>query len=71
MVLFGWLLYSVRCFICILITYSPLRQSVNMCVGSLGYSSLIIFRVACIAINFALKMFCRPGSLTTSSKFLY
>ena len=41
-----------------------------MYVGSLGYSSLIIFRVACIAINSALKMFCRLGSLTASSKFL-
>ena len=70
MVLFGWLLCSVRCFICVLIIYSPLRQFVNMCIGSLGYSSLIIFRVACIAINSALKMFCRPGSLTASSKFL-
>ena len=38
-------------FIFVLIMYSPLRQSVNMCAGSLGYSSLIIFRVACIAIN--------------------
>ena len=49
--------------------YSPLRQSVNMCASLLGYSSLIIFRVVCIAINFALKMLCRPGSLTASSKF--
>ena len=54
-----------------LITYSPLRQSVNMCAGSLGYSSLIIFRIACIAINSALKMFCKPDSLIASSKFLY
>ena len=71
MVLSGWLLYSVRCFIFVLITYSPLRQFVNIFAGLLGYSSLIIFRVACIAINSALKMFCRPGSLTASSKFLY
>ena len=71
MVLSGWLLFSVRCFICVLITYSPLRQSVNMCARSLGYSSLIIFRVACIAINSVLRMFCKPGSLTVSSKFLY
>ena len=42
-----------------------------MCAGLLGYSSLIIFRVACIATNSALKMFCRLGSLTASSKFLY
>ena len=41
-----------------------------MCVGSLEYSILIIFRVACIAINFVLKMFCRLDSLTASSKFL-
>ena len=59
------------CFICILITYSPVRQFVNMCVGSLGYSLLIIFQIACIAINSALKIFCRPDSLTASSKFLY
>ena len=42
----------------------------NMCVGLLGYSLLIILRVACIAINSVLKMFCRPGSLTASSIFL-
>ena len=59
----------MECFICVLITYSPLRQSVNMCAGSLGYSSLIILRVAYIAINFALKFFCRPGSLIAISKF--
>ena len=70
MVLSGWLLCIVGCFICVLITYSPLRQSVNMCAGLLGYSLLIIFRILCIAINSALKMFCRPDSLTASSKFL-
>ena len=59
------------CFICVLITYNPLRQFVNMCASLLGYSSLIIFRVAYIAINSVLKMFCRPGSLAASSKFLY
>ena len=42
----------------------------NMCAGSLAYSSLIILKVACIAINFALKVFCRPSSLITSSMFL-
>ena len=71
MVLSGWLLCSVRCFICVLITYSPLRQSVNMCAGSLGCSTLIIFRVACIAINSALKLFCTPGSLAAIPRFLY
>ena len=50
--------------------YSPLRQSVNMCAGLLGYSLLIIFRIACIAINSALKIFCSLGSLIASSKFL-
>ena len=59
----------MRCFICVLIRYSPLRQSVNICVGLLGYSPLIILKVACIAINSALKIFCRPGSLTASSIF--
>ena len=67
MILFGWLLCSVKCYICVLITYSPLRQFVNMCASSLEYSPLSILRIACIAINFALKMFCRPGSLTASS----
>ena len=70
MVLSGWLLYSVRCFICVLITYNPLRQFVNMCASSLRYSSLIILRVACIAISSALKVFCRLGSLIISSMFL-
>ena len=70
MVLSGWLLCSVRCFICVFITYSPLRQSVKMCAGSLGYTSIIFLRAVCIAINSALKMFCKPGSLTASSKFL-
>ena len=70
MVLFGWLLYSVRCFICVLISYSPLRQFVNMSAGLLEHSPLIILRVACTAINSALKMFCRFDNLTVSSKFL-
>ena len=71
MVLSGWLLCIVGCFIYVLITYSPLRQSINMCAASLGYSLLIIFRITCIAINSTLKIFCRPGSLIASSKFLY
>ena len=58
------------CFICVLITYNSLRQSVNMYAGSLGYPFLIILRVACIAINSALKMFCRPRSLIANSMFL-
>ena len=58
------------CFICVLITYNPLRESVNMYVGSLGYSLLIILRVAYIAINSALKIFCKSGSLIASSMFL-
>ena len=69
MVLSGWLLCIVGCFIYVLITYNPLRQSVNMCAGSLGFSLLIILRVACIAISSTLKMFCRPGSLVAISKF--
>ena len=60
----------MECFICVLITYNSLRQSVHMYAGSLGYSSLIILRVACIAINSALKIFCKPGSLIASSMFL-
>ena len=71
MVLSGWLLCSVRCFICVFITYNPLRQSVKICAGSLGYSSIMFLRTVCIAINSALKMFCKLGSLTTSSRFLY
>ena len=51
-----------------LLTYSPLRQFVNMCPTSLEYSSFFISRVLCIAINFALKLFCRPASLIASSK---
>ena len=58
------------CFICVLIMLSPLRQSVNMCASSLGYSSLIFLRITYIAINSALKMFCRLGGLTTNSIFL-
>ena len=58
------------CFICVLNTYSPLRQFVNMCASSLGYSLLIILKVACIAINSTLKMFCRPGSMIANSMFL-
>ena len=71
MVLSGWLFCRVRYFICVFITYNPLRQSIKMCAGSLGYSSITFLRAACIAINSALKMFCKPGSLTASSKFLY
>ena len=39
------------------------RQSVNMCAGSFGYLVVISLSVLCIAINSALKMVCRPGSL--------
>ena len=39
------------------------RQSVNMCAGSFGYLVVIILSVLCMAINSALKMVCRPGSL--------
>ena len=60
----------MRCFIFVLITYSPLRQSVNMCARSLGYFLLIILKVACISISYDLKIFCRPGSLSASSIFL-
>ena len=41
-----------------------------MYAGSLGYSLLIILRVACIAISSVLKMFCWPSSLFASSIFL-
>ena len=58
------------CFICILITYSPLRQFVNMCAGLLEESLLIIFRLAYIAINCVLKMFCNSGSLIANFIFL-
>ena len=68
MVFSGLLLCIVGCFISALITYSPLRQSVNMCTGSLEYSSFFISKVVCTASNSALKLFCRPGSLTASSK---
>ena len=60
----------MRCLICVLIIYSPLRQSVNMSAGLLRYSLLIVLRVACIAINSILKMFCKPSSMTASSIFL-
>ena len=59
----------MRCFICVLIMYSPFRQSMNMFAGLLGYLPLIILKVACIAINSTLKMFCRLDSLTASSIF--
>ena len=35
-VLSAWLLCCVGCFICVLITYKQLRQSVNMWAGSCG-----------------------------------
>ena len=70
MVLSAWLLCIVGCFICVLITYSPLSQFVNMCAAFLGYSSFLIFRVPCFVMNFALKIFCGPSSLTASSKQL-
>ena len=60
----------MSCFICVLITNNPLRQSVNMYVGSLGYSSLINLKVACIAINSALKIYCKSRSLIASPMFL-
>ena len=48
----------------------PLKKSVNMYAGSLGYSSLIFLRVVCITINSALKIYCKTGSLIASSIFL-
>ena len=68
MVLSGWLLCIVECFIFALIMYSPLKQSVNMCAGLLEYSSFFISRVVCTAINSSLKLFYRPASLIASSK---
>ena len=46
-----------------LITYRQFRQFVNMCAGSFGYLVVINLSVLCIAINSALKLVCRPGSL--------
>ena len=69
-ILSRWLLCCVGCLICVLITYRPFRQSVNMCVGSLGNLLFIFWIVWCIAINSTLKIFCNPGSLTTNSIFL-
>ena len=60
----------MECFICVLITYNPLRQFVNMYAGLLGYSLWIILKVASIAINSTLKIFCRPGSVIAISMFL-
>ena len=57
----------MECLICVLITFRLLRQSINMCVGSLENLSLISLRVVFIAINFALKMFYTPNSLTANS----
>ena len=51
------------------ITYRPLRQSVKICAGSFGKSLFIIVRAWCMAINYALKMFCRPGSRIASLIF--
>ena len=45
MVLLGWLLCSVGCFIWLFITYRPLKPSVKICVGSFGKSLSIIARV--------------------------
>ena len=45
MVLSAWLLCCVGCFMCVLITYIQLRQSVNMYAGSLGYLLLIILSI--------------------------
>ena len=62
-VLSAWLLWWVGCFICVLSTYIQLRQSVNMCAGSLAYLVVISLSVLCMAISSALKQVCRPGSL--------
>jgi hypothetical protein len=44
-VLSGWLFCSVGCLIWVLMRYSELRLSVNMCVGSLENSWIRICRV--------------------------
>ena len=46
-----------------LITYRQFRKSVNICASSFGYLVVINLSVLCIAINSALKLVCRPGSL--------
>ena len=49
-------------------TYKQLRQSVNMCAGSVEYLVMIIF---CMAINLALKLVCRPGSLLDIRNYVF
>ena len=63
MVLSAWLLWWEGCFICVLRTYIQLRQSVNMCAGSLAYLVVISLSVLCMAISSALKLVWRLGSL--------
>ena len=41
----------------------------KICVGSFGKSLFIIVRAQCMAINYALKMFYRPGSHIASLIF--
>jgi hypothetical protein len=65
-VLSAWLLWWVRCFICVLSTYRQLRQSMNMYAGSFVYLIVINLSVLCMAISSALKLVCRPNNL-----FLY
>ena len=45
MVLSAWLFCCVGCFICVLMTYIQLRQSVKMYAGSLGYLVVMILSV--------------------------
>ena len=51
-------------------TYRPFKQSVNMCVGSFGYSILAILIALCMTISYALNMFCSLSSLIASSILL-
>jgi hypothetical protein len=61
-ILSGWLLWLMGCFIWVFRRYSMFRQSVNMWAGSFWYVVVRSCRVWCMAIISARKIFCSPGN---------
>ena len=54
---------------CVFRLYRQLRQSVNICAGSSGYSVDISLSILSIAIRLAQKLVCRPSSLLEIGMF--
>ena len=69
-ILSGWLLCRVGCFVCVFRRYKTLKQFVKMCAGSFRYVVVRRRRVWCMAINSARRIFWTPGNRSAILRFL-